>query len=252
MDVRSPVEGAGDARALSRGSRSASWSRMLAVGTPHGPGAAARKPRLRGVIHQVAFFCSLPVAIALPAMAPSARAAIAVGVYGAAVSALFGVSALYHRVTWSPGRRRWMRRLDHSMIFVIIAASYTPFALLVLDGPLSRILFVFLWLATVAGVVLKLLWLEAPKWSTATVYAVTGSATLVALPELIDRLGPVGSGLLVTAGVLSAAGGLVYAVGRPNPRPASFGYHEVFHVLVTVAIAMVYAVVAIYALDAPA
>lgn len=201
------------------------------------------KPRLRGIVHQFAFAASLPVGILTVAGAQSPEATAAATVFALGVSGLLGVSALYHRISWTPRRRRWLRRVDHCMIFVVIAACYTPFALLVLEGWLTDTILASLWLGVIAGAVLNLVWLDAPKWFTALVYVVIALPTATAVPQLLLRLGPLTTGLLLVAGLLSAAGAGVYALQRPDPAPAVFGYHEVFHTLVTVAIALVYFVV---------
>jgi hemolysin III len=206
------------------------------------------KPRLRGVSHQWAFFAFAGIGIALVATAPPGRATVAASVYAGSVVALFGTSALYHRVTWSATARRWMRRLDHSMIFVLIAGSYTPFALLVLHGPLATVILVTVWAGAGAGIVLKLVWLDAPKWLIALAYVLLGWVALAAFPQLAHGLGPVGTGLVAAGGVLYTLGALVYARTRPDPVPDVFGYHEVFHALVIVAAALQYAVVAFYVL----
>src|SRR5256885_8286889 len=128
------------------------------------------KPRFRGVSHQYAFFASLITGAVLVLVAPTRKATTAAAIYAASVSGLFGASALYHRVTWRPVARRWMRRLDHSMIFVLIAGTYTPFALLVLHGTLSGVVLGIVWGGAVAGAVLKLAWVGPPKWLMAAIY----------------------------------------------------------------------------------
>ena len=129
------------------------------------------KPRLRGVSHQWAFFVSLALGVVLVLTAPSGRATAAAAVYAACVAILFGTSALYHRINWqSVSARRWMRRLDHSAIFLLIAGSYTPFALLVLDGTLADVILVVVWTGAIGGIVLKLVWIDAPKWLVALIY----------------------------------------------------------------------------------
>jgi len=208
------------------------------------------RPRLRGVIHQYAFFLSLPVGAALVLLAPTLRAAGAAGIYTAAVSALLGVSALYHRVTWSPGARRRMRRLDHSMILVLIAASYSAFALLILHGTLAQLILAAMWGAALLGVALNLLWIDVPKPLTATAYAAVALLSLPVLPQLIERLGPAGISLILLAGALSAAGGAAYALRRPNPWPGVFAYHEVFHALIVAALGALYLALALYGLPA--
>ena len=205
------------------------------------------KPRLRGVFHQWAFFVSLGAGTALVLLANGSRAHIAAAIYAFSLSALLGVSALYHRVTWGPNARRWMRRLDHTMIFVLIAGTYTPFALLVLQGTLAHIVLVAVWAMAGAGAVLNLVWWDAPKPVTAAVYISTGWIAVLAFPQLWSGLGPVGFGLIVLGGILYTIGAVVYARRRPDPKPAVFGYHEIFHLLVIAAAACDFAAIAIYA-----
>jgi len=207
------------------------------------------KPRLRGVSHQWAFFVSLVLGLALVLTAPGGRATAAAAIYSASVAGLFGTSALYHRVNWSSaGARAWMRRLDHSMIFVLIAGSYTPFALLALHGRLAMAILIAVWGGAVAGVGFKLIWIDAPKWLVAITYVVLGWVAVAAFPQLLDRIGVVATALVAAGGVLYTLGAVVYARKRPDPSPTVFGYHEVFHLLVIVAAALQYAVVAFYVL----
>jgi hemolysin III len=209
------------------------------------PSRPLEKPRLRGVSHQWAFFVSLATGVALVLAAPPGKPRLAALVYALAVPALFGTSALYHRVTWaSAAARRWMRRLDHSMIFVLIAGTYTPFALLVLHGPLATVILVTVWSGAGGGIVLKLLWIDAPKPLVAGVYVLLGWVAVAAFPGLLGELGVLGTVLVATGGLLYTVGAVIYALGRPNPLPGVFGYHEVFHALVIVAAALQYAVVA--------
>jgi hemolysin III len=213
--------------------------------------ALGRKPKLRGVSHQWAFFLSLIAGVALLLIADPGEARLAAGVYALSLSALFGVSALYHRVNWrTEGARMWMRRLDHTMIFVLIAGTYTPFALLVLDGGVARVVLLALWAAAAAGVILNLLWVNAPKPVTAAVFVGVGLLAALPLPELASALSPVAIALIALGGLLYIAGAAVYALRRPDPRPAVFGYHEVFHLLVIAAAIVQYVAVAVYALPA--
>jgi hemolysin III len=212
---------------------------------------ARQKPRLRGVTHEWAFFLSLGAGGALVAAAPTPRATLAVSIYAASLSALLGVSALYHRVTWRrPEIRRWMRRLDHSMIFLLIAGTVTPFAVLVLEGPWAKALLIAVWAGAAAGIVVELIWVEAPKWVTTIVYLSVGWIGLLGFPGIIVNAG-LGAGVLIAVGgVLYTTGAIVYARQRPDPNPAVFGYHEIFHLLVIAAAAAHFAAVAIYALPA--
>jgi hemolysin III len=202
------------------------------------------KPRLRGVSHQYAFFVSLGCGVGLILAASGGRARIAATIYAVAVSALLGTSALYHRLTWRPSARRWMRRLDHSMIFVLIAGTYTPVALLALRGPLANTILIVLWAGALGGVVFKLAWIDAPKWLFAAVYVALGLVTAAVFGELPATIGWLGVAGLAGGGLLYLVGAVVYASGRPNPFPKVFGYHEIFHALVIAAAALHYAVIA--------
>ena len=207
------------------------------------------KPRLRGVSHQWAFYFSIIAGLVLVIAAPAGRATLASAIYAVSVAALFGTSALYHRVTWpTPNARRWMRRLDHSMIFLLIAGTYTPFALLVLDGALATVILVVVWAGALGGLVLKLVWIDAPKPLVAVLYVMLGWVAVAAFPDLLDELGVTSTALVAAGGLLYTAGAVVYALGRPNPMPAVFGYHEIFHALVIAAAALQYAVIAFFVL----
>ncbi len=204
------------------------------------------KPSLRGVSHQWAFFAALAAGVGLVATAPSRRALAAAAVYAVALAGMFGASALYHRIDWRPRVSLWMRRLDHSMIFVLIAGTYTPIALLLLDGAFSQIVLGVLWGGAMLGLVLKLVWIGAPSWLAALIYVALGWIGLATLPQLI-RVGGVAAATLVAAGgVLYTAGAVVYARQRPDPKPAVFGFHEVFHVLVIAAAVVHFVAVAFF------
>jgi hemolysin III len=206
------------------------------------------KPRLRGVSHQYAFFVSLGSGALLVLLAATARATAAAAVYAASVSALFGVSALYHRVTWTIPARRRMRRLDHAMIFLLIAGTYTPVGLLVLAGRLATVVLAVVWGGAVAGIVLELVWTRAPRWLGGAVYLTLGWVAVVAMPQLFARLGLAGGLLLVAGGLSYSVGVAVYALRRPDPVPAVFGYHEVFHLLVIAGVAAHFLAISRYAL----
>jgi hemolysin III len=210
------------------------------------------RPRFRGVSHQYAFFASLITGAVLVLVAPTRKASTAAAIYAASVSGMFGASALYHRISWRPATRRWMRRLDHSMIFVLIAGSYTPFALLVLHGTLANVVLAVVWGGALAGVVLKLAWVDAPKWLMALIYLALGWVGVATVPQMLSRAGIGAVTLLIAGGLLYSAGAVVYALRRPDPRPKVFGYHEIFHVLVIAAAAAHYAAIASYALPAHA
>jgi hemolysin III len=211
--------------------------------------AALVKPRLRGVSHQWAFFVSVVLGAVLVLEAPAGSPRVAAAIYAFSVAGLFGASALYHRINWrSLSARRWMRRLDHSMIFVLIAGTYTPFAAVVLDGTLATVILVVVWAGALAGIVLKLLWIDAPKWLIAVIYVALGWVAVAAFPDMLDELGVAPTGMVAVGGLLYTAGAVVYALRRPDPAPEVFGYHEIFHALVIAAAALQYAVIAFFVL----
>jgi hemolysin III len=215
------------------------------MATPSAPLPIQVKPRLRGVSHQVAFFVAAALGIALVATAPGGRATATALVYALGVCGLFGISALYHRRTWATERARmWMRRLDHSMIFIFIAATYTPVAVLALTGTLATVILVVVWSGALLGTAVSLCWPGAPKALTATVYIALGWVAVAAMPQLWDHLGAWSVAGLATGGVLYTLGAVVYARGRPDPRPLVFGYHEIFHAFVIAAAAAHYSVIA--------
>jgi len=193
---------------------------------------ALERPRLRGVFHQYAFFAAVIAGVVLVAVADGGRERLAMWVYAVALASMFGVSALYHRVTWrSPQVRKWMRRLDHSTILLLIAGTYTPFALLAFDGRLADAILIVVWAGAAAGLVLNLLWVDAPTWVTAIVFIALGWVGAVAVPELLE-FGIAPAVLVFAGGALYTIGALTYAFKRPNPVPHVFGYHEIFHLLV--------------------
>ncbi|MBJ7458852.1 MAG: hemolysin III family protein [Thermoleophilaceae bacterium] len=210
--------------------------------------ATLQKPRLRGVLHQYAFIVSLLAGAVLVVSAEGGRAILAASIFALSASALLGVSALYHRREWSPRARMRMRRLDHSMIFLLIAGTYTPFALLVLTGTLATAVLTIVWAGALVGSMTQLAWAESPKWIMAVICVGLGWVAAIALPAIVDGIGPVATALLALGGVLYTAGAIVYAMQRPNLVPGVFGYHELFHLLVVVAVVLQYAVVAFYVL----
>lgn len=207
------------------------------------------KPRLRGVLHQRAFVASLFAgALLVAAATKNAKSVVAAAVFATSVSALLGVSALYHRGDWPAAVRKKLRRLDHSMIFVLIAGTYTPFALLVLNGDLGMILLAGVWGCALAGSIMELALADASKWIMAGVCIGLGWVSVIAMPDIARGIGVVGTVLLGAGGVAYTAGALIYALQKPNPVPHVFGYHEVFHLLVVIAIALQYSVIAFFVL----
>jgi len=193
-------------------------------------------PRLRGVFHLWALVASLVAGIVLVALADGTVATLASWIYAAALVVMFGASALYHRFPWrSATRKLWARRLDHSTIFLFIAASYTPFALLCFSGATRWLLIVFPWAGAVVGMLLELVWIESPRWLKAFAYLAVGWVGVVAAPQLFSSVGVGGSVLVMVGGGLYTLGALVYAARWPDPLPRVLGFHEVFHLLVIAA-----------------
>jgi hemolysin III len=211
--------------------------------TPRATTLSQDKPLLRGVSHEIAAGLALAAWIVLAVVAGSARARLAANVYGASLFCLFAVSALYHRPTWPPRARLFMRRLDHSAIFFLIAGTYTPFCLL-LPAATGEPLLALVWGGAVAGVLQSIVWVRAPKPLVAVLYVVLGWVVVPVLPALRGALGGGALALLAAGGAAYTVGAAVYATGRPDPVPRVFGYHEVFHALVIVAAACHLAVAA--------
>ncbi|MFL6131069.1 MAG: hemolysin III family protein [Mycobacteriales bacterium] len=197
------------------------------------------RPRLRGWLHVWAFGVSVAAGIVLVSVVGAtegAQTALATSVYALTVSLLFGTSAVYHRVTWStPARRALVARLDHSMIFLFIAGTYTPFALLAMPERTGRTVLVVVWAGAVAGVLLKTSWITAPRWLTVPVYIGLGWVAVFVFPDLLRHGGVAAVVLIAVGGVVYTIGGVVYALKRPDPRPLVFGFHEVFHLCTVVA-----------------
>jgi hemolysin III len=206
------------------------------------------KPRLRGVFHQYAFFVSLASGTLLVLLATTIKAVVAAAIYAASVSALFGVSALYHRVTWTTAARRRMRRLDRALIVLLIGGTYTQVGVVVVRGGVAGVVLAVVWGGAVAGIVLELAWTTAPRWLGGTVYLALGWVAVVAMPQLFARLGMTGGLLIVAGGLIYSAGAAVYALRRPDPVPGVFGYHEVFHLLVIAGVAAHLLAITLYAL----
>jgi hemolysin III len=192
-------------------------------------------PKLRGLLHAYAFWFALAAAAVLVAIAPNAQARGAAAVYGVGLSALFAVSGLYHRWRWDMRWRPLLRRMDHSTIYVFIAASCTPIAWLVLDGSLRTVVLVAVWAGAVGGIALSVAWITAPRVLVALSYLLVGWAGVIGMPQIVDRLPTAPLVLLAVGGVLYTVGAVVYAFKRPNPWPRVFGFHEVFHALVVLA-----------------
>jgi hemolysin III len=201
------------------------------------------KPRLRGVTHEVAAVVFPALGLLLVLVVP-ARSRMPVTIYTAGVTAMYATSACYHRGRWSISAKQRMRRLDHSMILIGIAATYTPIAAIGLDRSTARALLVAVWGLTAAGIAIRNVWLGAPRWVVPAVYIGVGWTALAVTPALWSQLGGVTFALLLVGGLAYSLGALVYGQRRPDPVPAVFGYHEVFHALVLLAGLIFYAAVA--------
>jgi len=212
--------------------------------------AEDRRPLLRGVIHQAGFTVSLVVGTLLIVGADGPRAHIAASVFASSVAICFGASALYHRVTWTPPVRLWMRRIDHAGIYVLIAGTYTAVCLLALTGAWRWTVLSIVWAGAVAAIVLKFAWVDAPKWLAAAIGLALGWVGVVAFPKLASTLDPAAVVLLGVGGLVYTAGAVVYVRRKPNPAPAVFGYHEVFHALTIVAVACQYVAIAFFVVRA--
>lgn len=205
------------------------------------PPSHRAKPLLRGVSHEIAALLAFAGWMALVATAPVGRARAAAVVYGATLFTLFAVSALYHRPTWGTRARLLMRRLDHSAIFLLVAGTYTPFCLL-LGGTAGHGLLAGIWGAAALGVLQSIFWVGAPRPVVALFYLALGWAAVPIMPALRESLGGAAIALLATGGLAYSLGAVIYASRRPDPFPAVFGYHEIFHALVIVAAACHYTV----------
>jgi hemolysin III len=204
------------------------------------------RPLLRGTLHQGAFMVALVVGAVLIVNADGGRPRIAATVFAASVVTMLGASALYHRITWSPRLRPWMRRVDHAGIYLLIAGTYTPVGLLSLHGTLQHITLAIIWAGAAVAILLKFVWVSAPKWLAAATGIVLGWAGVASLPQVADTAGLTAVILLAAGGIAYTAGAIVYALKRPDPVPHVFGYHELFHALTLVAVACQYVAIAFY------
>ncbi len=193
------------------------------------------KPRLRGVLHAWAAAVAVVSGIALVAVSPTPRVRLGSAVYAVVLVLLFATSAAYHRITWSPPAREWMKRLDHSTIFVFMAGTHTVFCLAVLRGTELTVFLSLVWAGALAGIAARLLFLHAPRFLTVPLYLGLGWAAVVVSPQILHRAGVVSLVLLYVGGLFYTLGALAYAARRPDPFPAVFGYHEVFHAATIIA-----------------
>jgi hemolysin III len=197
------------------------------------------KPRARGWIHVYAAFIAFIAGAALISVSWSlegTRAGLSTFVYTVTIVAMFAVSGTYHRVNWkSPSARKWMKRADHSMIFIFIAGSYTPFAMLALPEHSGLILLSIVWGGALAGVALKMFWPSAPRWVGVPLYLLLGWVAAWFIVPIMNGAGVAALVLLIVGGALYSIGGVLYALKWPNPWPTTFGHHEFFHACTAVA-----------------
>jgi hemolysin III len=192
-------------------------------------------PRLRGVFHAYAFWAAVVAATVLVALAPTAQARLAAAIYGAGLCALFAASGLYHRWRWSPRWKPLLRRLDHSTIYLFIAASSTPIAMLVLEDTTRVVVLASVWSGAALGILFALAWIDAPRMLTSATYLACGWVAVIAIPQLLVKVGVAAFVLFLVGGILYSVGATIYAARRPDPWPHTFGFHELFHLLVIAA-----------------
>ncbi|MFF0310804.1 hemolysin III family protein [Streptosporangium sp. NPDC004379] len=218
---------------------------MSSTGTQRPSISMSIKPRLRGWLHTGALPVAIIAGYVLVALGPTLQARLAAAVYAITSGLLFGVSATYHRGTLSPRLERVLRRLDHANIYLIIAGTYTPFALLALDGPARVVVLAVIWTGAIAGVLFRVLWISAPRLLSTALYIALGWTAVFVLPQLLSGAGVAAVALVIAGGLLYTAGGVVYGLRRPDPSPRWFGFHEVFHAFTVAAYVVQYVAVSL-------
>ena len=206
------------------------------------------RPLLRGVLHGAAFVAAVVVGAVFVAETPEPRVLPAL-VFAVSAAVMLGTSTLYHRITWSARTRLWMRRADHAGIYLLIAGTYTPVALISLSGAWRTSVLTIVWAGATAATLSKVCWVAAPKWLSAVIGLALGWVAVAAMPQIARHEGLAPVALLAAGGVAYTAGALVYALRRPDPFPRVFGYHELFHALTIVALACQYVAIALFVVD---
>jgi hemolysin III len=206
------------------------------------------RPRFRGVSHQIAFFAAVPAAAAVALTTNGGVARAAGTAFALSVAAMFGVSGVFHRGSWTPRAARRLGRLDHTMIYALIAGTYAPIGLLVLHRGWRLPILATVWGGACLAAVLKLVWAKPPQWIAPAISIALGWTAVIVLPQIVGSVGIAGTLLLLAGGLAYSAGAVVYVRQRPNPAPATFGYHELFHALVVVAVACQYSTIVFYVL----
>ncbi|MCW2887985.1 MAG: hemolysin [Streptosporangiaceae bacterium] len=213
---------------------------VTSTGSPADPSAALvpglavaeappQKPRLRGALHAVAFPVALVAGLILVALGPTQQARLAAALYTLTSVLMFGISALYHRGRPSPRLTEALRRFDHANIYLIIAGTYTPLALLALDGVVRAVVLSVVWAGAALGVIFRTVWISAPRWLYVSLYIALGWVAVFVMPQLAEGAGVATCVLLAAGGLLYSGGAVVYGLRRPDPSPRWFGFHEVFH-----------------------
>ncbi len=203
------------------------------------------RPLLRGRLHQAGFVVACAVG-AVFVSTLDGRRLVAAAVFAASAAAMLGASALYHRVTWSARARLWMRRVDHAGIYLLIAGTYTAVGLLAIHGSMQHVVLAVVWIGAGAAILVKLCWVASPKWLSAVLGLALGWVGIVAMPQIFRSAGPAAVALLAAGGLAYTVGAVVYARRKPDPLPAVFGYHEMFHALTLVALACQYVAIAFF------
>lgn len=206
------------------------------------------KPRFRGVSHQIAFFVAVPAAVVVALTANGGVARVAGTAFALSVAAMFGVSSIFHRGSWSPTAARRLGRLDHAMIYALIAGTYAPIGLLVLHRDWRLPILATVWGGACLAALVKLVWAREPRWLAPATGIALGWTAVIVLPQIVGGIGLVGSLLLLAGGLAYSVGAFVYIRQRPNPAPATFGYHELFHALSIVAVACQYSTIVFFVL----
>jgi len=212
----------------------------------HSLDSQPERPLLRGVLHEIGLGAALVVGTLLIATADGGLPLVAASIFAGSVAAMLAASTLYHRVTWQPRARLWMRRIDHAGVYVLIAGTYTAVGLMGLHGAMKWTVLSIVWAGALAATLTKFCWVSSPKWLSVVIGIALGWVGLAALPQLDSSAGPAAVALLLAGGVAYTAGAIVYARRRPDPVPSVFGYHEVFHALTLVAIACQYVAIAFF------
>jgi len=214
--------------------------------------AQAVKPRLRGWIHAGMFPLATAASVVLVVLAPTAPLTIASAVFGGAAMLLFGTSAVYHRGTWSPRVAGVLRRMDHTNIFLIIAGTYTPLAVLLLPQRTATILLAIVWSGALLGLLARILWLDAPRWVYVPIYVALGWVAVGYMPQFWTTTnGPAIVWLVAVGGLAYTLGAVVYGMKKPNPSPRWFGFHEIFHVCTVLAFLCHWTAALLLAIDPP-